>query len=180
MKNMSYYIVLFLFLALFQSCGTEVEPPPPQPPQPEPYFKPGEYGGQELPGTEHLTWISPSPDGEKLAVVRKFTPGQNNPLYQLWIMDADGSNAELVTYNTQTVYWHPKRNIMAFTFNPHTTPYTYVFTYNLITEELKLWNSKGELFFNKYVEAAAGWFEDGKRLLIGVNGKAYQQEYERG
>lgn len=176
MKPMSYYIALFLLTALFQSCGTEAEPPP----EPEPYFKEGEYGGQELPGTEHLTWINPSPDGEKMAVVRKYTPLQNDPLYQLWIMDADGSNAELVTYNTQTVYWNPNGYILAFTYNPYTTPYTYIFTFNLKTEELKLWSGKEEHFFNKEVEAATGWFSDGERLLLGVNAKAYQQEYERG
>ncbi|MFA5670736.1 MAG: hypothetical protein WC967_15985 [Balneolaceae bacterium] len=177
---MSYYIVLFLFLALFQSCGTEVEPPPPQPPSPEPYFKKGEYGGQELPGTEHLTWISPSPDGEKMAVVRKYTPGQSDPLYQLWIMDADGTNAELVTYNTGSMYWHPNGGKIVFNFNPHTTPYLYVFTYDLETKNIELWNSKKDQFFDKYTSASAGWFDDGERILIGVNGKAYQQKYERG
>lgn len=50
---MTFYFTLLLLLTLFQSCGTEAEPP--TPPEPEPYFKPGEYGGQELPGTEHLT-----------------------------------------------------------------------------------------------------------------------------
>ncbi|HBQ61246.1 MAG TPA: hypothetical protein DD671_16925, partial [Balneolaceae bacterium] len=35
-------------------------------------------------------------------------------------------------------------------------------------------------FFNKYVEVTTGWFKGGERLLIGVNGKAYQQEYDRG
>lgn len=175
MRSMTFYFSLLFLLALFQSCGTEADPPPP-----EPYFKPGEYGGQELPGTEHLTWISPSPDGERLAVVRKYTPGENDPLYQLWIMDTDGANAQLITYNSGAVYWHPTENKVVFTYNPHTTPFTYIFTFNLSNEELKLWNSKEIHYFDMAVESATGWFKHGERLLIGVNGKAYQQEYERG
>jgi len=177
---MGYYITLFLFAALLQSCGTEVEPPPPEPPSPEPYFKEGEYGGQELPGTEHFTQIKHSPDGQRIALIRKYTPNQSEPLYQLWVTDADGSNPELISYNVLNVDWHPSGNKLAFTFNPHTTPYLYVFTLDLNNQELKLWNSKQNQFFDKYTSATTGWFEDGERLLIGVNGKAYQQTYDRG
>jgi hypothetical protein len=175
---MVYHLLLLIVFTLFQSCGTEVEPP--ELPDPETYFKKGEYGGQELPGTEHLTLISPSPSGDKIALIRERTPNDNDPLYQLWILDADGTDASLITYNTGAIHWHPNGNKLAFTFNPHTTPYTYVFTLNLDTKELKLWNSKEEFFFDKYTSASAGWFEEGHHLLIGVNGKAYQQEYDRG
>ena len=178
MIRMVHYLLLFVVFTLFQSCGTEVDPPPP--PEPEPYFKEGEYGGEELPRTEHFTQIKHSPDGQRVALIRKYTPNQSDPLYQLWIMDADGSNPELISYNVRNVDWHPDGNELAFTFNPHTTPYTYVFTLNLETEELRLWNSKEELFFDKYTSGTTGWLSDGERLIIAVNGKAYQQTYARG
>lgn len=178
MRILTFYLPLLLLLAFLQSCGTEVEPP--EPPGPEPYFKEGEYGGEELPGTEHLTWISPSPDGEKIAFIRERTPGTTDPVNQLWVVDADGANPKCIAYNVLNVNWNPDGERIGLTYNPHTTPYVYVITLNLRTEELKLWNSKDEFFFNKYVEFTTGWFEDGDRLLIGVNGKAYQQDYERG
>lgn len=180
MRRMSWYTPLFVLFTFFQSCGTEVGPPPPEPPGPEPYFKEGEYGGEELPGTEHFTQIKHSPDGERVALIRKYTPNQSDPLYQLWVMDSDGSNPELISFNVLNVHWHPTNNKLAFTFNPHTTPYLYVFTLNLNNEEIELWNSKEDQFFNKYTSATTGWFSDGERLLIGVNGKAYQQTYDRG
>ena len=122
-----YSPLFLLFLVALQACGTQVDPPDPEP---EPYFKAGEYGGEELPGTEHLTWIAPSPDGQTVAVVRKNTPGELDPLYQLWLVKPDGSDPILLSYNVGSVFWHPvKKNVLAFNFNPHTTPYLYTFGY---------------------------------------------------
>jgi len=182
MNKMIHTVLILLFFTMgVNSCTTGIEDPPvDDPDEKETYFQPGEYGGDPLPSTEHFFWISPSPDGERIVLIRQRTPGELDPLYQLWVMDYDGSNAMMLTYNILSVDWHPFENKMAFTFNPHGSPYSYVFTYDFDLGELKLWNSKEELFFDKYVEFVPGWFKDGERLLINVSGKAYQQEYERG
>ncbi|MEX2484468.1 MAG: hypothetical protein WED10_07910 [Brumimicrobium sp.] len=181
MSKMNTILLTFFFFTGLISCTTAIEDPPDkEPEEKETYFKPGEYGGEPLPGSEHLLWISPSPDGEKIAVIRRQTPEKLDPFNQLWIMDRNGSNAELITYNIQTVDWHPTENKLALSYNPNTTAYSYLFTLNLKTDELKLWNSKEEQFFEKYTSASNGWFSDGKNILMTVNGKAYQQEYERG
>ena len=61
------------------------------------------YNPSTLPGTEHLFNIKVSPDGERVALIRKRTPGvPSDPRYQLWIVDRDGSNPRLVSVNTGT------------------------------------------------------------------------------
>jgi len=181
MKHIKYLAFLVILMAASISCTTSIEDPPTDDPdEKETYFQPGEYGGEPLPGTEHLLWISPSPDGEKIAVIRRQTPGKLDQFNQLWILDRDGNNAELITYNIQTVHWHPFENKLAISFNPHSTPYYYLISLNLDTRELKLWNSKNEQFFDKYTSASNGWFNDGENILMTVNGRAYQQEYQRG
>tara|TARA_R110002124_G_scaffold149259_4_gene315343 strand:- start:11562 stop:12641 length:1080 start_codon:yes stop_codon:yes gene_type:complete len=177
MRNLFIHFHLLVLLFSYNNCGVEGLPPEPMT---EPYFKEGEYGGALLPNTEHLYWISPSPDGEKIALIREKTPNENDPTRQLWIMNADGSEPICIAYDVSPISWHPDGTKIAFSYNPFTSPYTYVFTLNLENNELKLWNSKDELFFDKYAETTSGWFADGEKLLIAVNGKAYQQEYERG
>lgn len=180
-KTVQTLIIVLIFFLQIVSCATGIEDPPVDDPnEKETYFQPGEYGGESLPGTDRLFWISPSPDGEKIALIRERTPGELDPLYQLWVLDRNGDNPKLITYNTRGVDWHPNGDKLSFTFNPHGSPYTYVFTYSFDTQELNLWNSKDEFFFDKYVEISRGWFNDGEHLLIDVGGKAYQQEYERG
>jgi len=181
MSEMTFIVLISILFATAASCTTGVEDPPvDDPDEKETYFQPGEYGGEPLPGSEHLLWISPSPDGEKIAVIRRQTPGKLDPFNQLWIMDKNGSNAKLISYNIQTFNWHPFENRLAVSFNPHNTAYYYLVTLNLETDELKLWNSKEEQFFDKYTSASNGWFNDGENILMTVNGKAYQQEYQRG
>jgi len=173
--------IIVTMLATAASCTTGIEDPPvDDPEEKETYFQPGEYGGEQLAGTERLFQISPSPDGKKVALIRERTPGKSDPLYQLWVMDRNGANTRLITYNTRGVDWHPSENKISFTYNPHTTPYLYAFTLNLDSSDLELHNSKEYQFFNKYTSSVRGWFQDGDRLLFGVHGKAYQQEYERG
>jgi Tol biopolymer transport system component len=181
MSKMTYIVLTSILFATANACTTGIEDPPvDDPEEKETYFQPGEYGGEPLPGSERLFWISPSPDGEKIALIRERTPGELDPLYQLWIMDRNGDNPKLITYNTRGVDWHPFENNISFTFNPHSTPYLYAFTLNLDSFEIELLNSKEDQFFNKYTSSARGWFNDGERLLYGVHGKAYQQEYARG
>ena len=177
MKILTIYFYLVFLLFSINNCSVDSLP---QEIEPEPFFKEGEYGGASLLGTEHLYWISPSPDGEKIALIREKTPVGDDPTRQLWIMNDDGSEPICIAYDVSPVSWHPDGNKIAFTYNPFATPYRYVFTLDLGNNELKLWNSKDELFFDKYAEVTSGWFADGERLLLAVNGKAYQQEYERG
>ncbi len=178
---MRFIVLISILFIGVNSCTTGIEDPPEDDPdEKETYFQPGEYGGEPLPGTEHLLWISPSPDGEKIALIRRRTPGKADPFNQLWIMDKDGSNLELITYNIQSVDWHPSENKLAISYNPHATAYSYLFTLILEKRNLELWNSKETHFFDKYTSASNGWFSDGERILMTVNGKAYQQEYERG
>lgn len=181
MSKMTFIVLMSILFGTVASCTTNIEDPPENDPdEKETFFKPGEYGGEPLPDTEHLLWISPSPDGDKVALIRRRTPGHSDPFNQLWIMDIDGSNPELITYNVGSVFWHPDREIIAINFNPHSTAYFYVFTYDLLTGDLNLWNGKDELIFNKYTSSTSGFIDNGESLLISVNGKAYQQNYERG
>ena len=182
MSKIIHTVIILLFFSMgLNSCSTGIEDPPvDDPDEKETYFQPGEYGGEPLPGTEHLLWISPSPDGEKVALIRRRTPGELDPLNQLWIMNKDGKNPQMIAYNVGSVFWHPEKDMIAFNFNPHATAYFYVFTHNIYYDDLNLWNSKEELYFNKYTSSTSGFIEDGNGLLISVNGKAYQQNYERG
>jgi len=181
MKYIKYLAIPVILMTAAISCTTSIEDPPANDPdEKETYFQPGEYGGESLPGTEHLLWISHSPDGEKIALIRERTPGELDPLYQLWVIDQERDDVYMLTYNIQTFDWHPDSDKLSFTFNPHGSPYSYVFTYSFDTQGLNLWNSKDEFFFDKYVEVSRGWFNDGEHLLIDVGGKAYQQDYERG
>jgi len=174
MKYIKYLAIPVILMTAAISCTTSIEDPPANDPdEKETYFQPGEYGGEQLAGTERLFSISPSPDGEKIALIRERTPRELDPLYQLWVMDRNGDNPKLITYNTRGVDWHPFENKISFTYNPHTTPYLYAFTLILDSFELKLLNSKESQYFNKYTSSARGWFADGKRLLFGVHGKAY-------
>jgi len=181
MKYIKYLAIPVILMTAAISCTTSIEDPPvDDPDEKETYFQPGEYGGEPLPGTEHLLWISPSPDGEKIAVIRRQTPGKLDQFNQLWILDRDGNNAELITYNIQSVDWHPTKNELALSYNPNATAYSYLFTLNLKSNNLKLWNSKKDLFFDTYTSASNGWFNDGENILMTVTGQAYQQDYERG
>jgi hypothetical protein len=89
-------LIASFFCAGIFSCTTAIEDPPEEGEngEQETYFQPGEYGGEPLPDTEHLLWISPSPDGERIALIRRRTPGELDPFNQLWIMDKDGADPD--------------------------------------------------------------------------------------
>lgn len=173
-NNFSIQLIAITFL--FSCCTTSVE----KPPEEEPYFKPNEYGGTPLAETEHLYNIQSSPDGSKIALIRSRTPGNvAEPRRQLWIVNADGSNQRLISYNIDTVDWSTDCKKLAVTYLPG-APHTYVFTIDLKQMEAKQWTGAENMFFSEQVEGNPRWFSDDKKLLISVWGKAYQQTYERG
>ena len=153
----------------------EGDPPPPE----EPLFAPGEYGGGALPNTEHIWELWPSPDGERIALIRKRTPGvPSDPRNQLWILDRDGSDPELISVNTLGAHWHPDGDRLAVTVA--TGIDFYVYTIDLETREATQWSGRGNQRLSFPVVSSGGWFRDGRRLLVFVHQKAYQQPFPRG
>jgi|GEM_PF-3869897 len=52
------------------ACSTPTEPK-----KEEPTFAPGEYGGEPLPGTEHITIVEPSPSVDRFGSFADERPG---------------------------------------------------------------------------------------------------------
>ncbi len=148
-------------------------------PTPEPFFKPGEYGGDPLPGTEDLFNLRLSPDGRRVALIRRQTPDEPfDPRYQLWIVDRDGTNPELIAVNVCMIDWSPDSKTLALSVCRGTG--TYVYTLDLETREAIQWSGREDQFFSKHTVAPPFWYRDGKRLLVSVWGKDYQQPFARG
>lgn len=170
-------LLVLMFTSAISSCEQPTKPPPDET---EPYFKPGEYGGDPLEGTEHLYNMQLSPDGSKIALIRSRTPGSLlEPRDQLWILNADGTNPRLIGYNIGGADWSPDGGKLAITFMPG-APYTYIFTIRLDSMKATQWSGDENMFFSKATESNPRWFNDNQRLLISVWAKAYKQPYERG
>ncbi|MEM1043920.1 MAG: hypothetical protein AAGI91_14995 [Bacteroidota bacterium] len=145
----------------------------------EPLFQPGEYGGTALPGTEHLYQLTPSPDGTRIALVRRQTPGEEfSPRDQLWIVNADGSDPRFIGVNVGGIDWSPDGERLALTIWVGTS--SYVYTLDLATLEAVRWSGTDDNFFTRHTTSAGSWFADGRRLLVSVWGQAYRQPYARG
>jgi hypothetical protein len=158
------------------ACSTPTEPPSEGE---EPTFAPGEYGGDPLPSTEHITIVEPSPSGDRFAVIRRRTPGElSDPRFQLWIVDRDGSNPRLISVNTQDVAWHPDGERLVVTVARGID--FFVYTIDLKTMETTQWTGKESQRLSFPVVSMVGWFQDGDRILVSANQKAYQQPFPRG
>lgn len=152
---------------------------PTEPPTDEPTFEPGEYGGDPLPGTEHITIVEPSPSEDRFALIRRRTPGEpSDPRFQLWIVDRDGSNPRLISVNTHDVDWHPSGTRLVVTVARGID--FFVYTIDLETMETTQWTGKDDQRLSFPVVSMAGWFQDGHRILVFANQKAYQQPFPRG
>jgi hypothetical protein len=146
---------------------------------PEPFFKPGEYGDDPLPGTESLVNLRLSPDGSQVAVIRQYTPESfSDPRYQLWIVNRDGSNPRLIGVNILGVDWHPSGKRLALTVAIGLD--FFVYTLDLETGDTVQWTGGENQFFNKPTVSLPLWFNDGERLLVSVFAKAFEQPFERG
>jgi len=162
-------------LLMAPACSMLTEPPETE----EPTFAPGEYGGEPLPGTEHITIVEPSPSGDRYALIRKRTPGEpSDPRFQLWIVDQDGSNPRLISVNTHDVNWHPSGTRLVVTVARGID--FFVYTIDLETMETTQWTGKDDQRLSFPVVSMAGWFKDGHRILVFANQKAYQQPFPRG
>jgi hypothetical protein len=163
-------------LLMAPACSMLTEPPPVED---EPTFALGEYGGDPLPGTEHLSNVKPSPSGDRYALVRKRTPGEpSDPRNQLWIVDRDGTNPRLIGVNILGAEWNPDGNRVAVTVA--TGIDFYVYTIDLETLETTQWTGKDNQYLSFPVASSGGWFNGGERLLVFVAQKAYQQPFPRG
>ena len=171
-------ILILALLLVAASC--QHTPVTPKPPVPEPYFKPGEYGGDAMSGTEWITAAFPSPDGQKIALIRYRTPKRigADPTDQLWIVNKDGSNPELIVTGCGHVSWSPDGTKIAF--NYFSFPNTYVFVIDLNTMNTTQLNGMKNQYFNKGTVTLPIWFQDGNKLLLSVWATAYQQTYKRG
>ena len=158
------------------ACSTATGPPSEEN---EPTFAPGEYGGDPLPGTEHVQELFPSPSGDRIALIRKRTPGKpSSPRNQLWIIDRDGANPHLIGVNILGADWHPQGDRLAVTVAVGID--FYVYTIDLETMETTQWTGKDSHRLSFPVVSSSGWFEDGQRILAFVHQKAYQQPFPRG
>ena len=168
--------ITMTILLMAPACTMFTEPPPEED---EPTFAPGEYGGEPLPGTEHLSNVKPSPSGGRFALVRKRTPGKpSDPRNQLWIVDEDGTNPRLVGVNILGADWHPDGNRVAVTVA--TGIDSYVYTINLSTMETTQWTGKSNQRLSLPVVSGGDWFQNGRDILVFVDQKAYQQPFARG
>jgi len=133
--------ILFLTL-LLAAASCQHTPVTPKPPVQEPYFKPGEYGGDAMPGTEWITSAFPSPNGQKMVVIRYWTPGRigADPTKQLWIVNKDGSDPQLIAAGSAGTSWSPDGTKIAFTYTIF--PDTYVFIVDLNTMNVTQLNGK--------------------------------------
>jgi len=122
------------------ACSVSKEPPTESD---EPTFALGEYGGEPLPGAEHLSNVKPSPSGDRYVLFRKRTPGKlSDPQNQLWIVDRDGTNPRLIGVNILGADWHPSGNRVAVTVS--TGIDFYVYTIDLETLEATQWTGKDD------------------------------------
>ena len=171
---------IFIVLAsvwLLAACSLGGGDPPPSE---ELTFAPGEYGGDPLPGTEHLFNVRPSPSGDRIALIRERTPGvPSDPRNQLWVTRRDGSNPRLISVNTTGVDWSPDGKRLAVTVFYGGVSF-YVYTIDLETLETMQWTGKEDQYFDRPVVSNPVWFQDGKRMLVSVIAKGYQQSFERG
>lgn len=168
--------VLALCLILVSGCslfsGGEEAPP-------EPLFKPGEYGYDALPGTEDLYNLRLSPNGTRIALIRRRTPGKPaDPHDQLWIVNRDGSDPQIIAVNVGTVDWSPDGKKLAV--GVWQGIYTYAYTIDLATGEATQWTGKPEQLLSGKTAGNPYWFQDGRRLLVSVWAKAYEQPFKRG
>lgn len=145
----------------------------------EPHFQPGEYGGTPMPGTEYFLQVRPSPGGDRVAIIREFTPG--NPMerfFQLWLTGPDGTNPELLVLGAGSVDWSPDGRRLAITAWAGLD--TYVLTVDVETREVNQWTGLPHQVISMGTASAPVWFQDGRRLLVSVHTTAYQQPYDRG
>lgn len=171
-------VTLLIATGLFGGCEQPSQPPLPEE---ELYFQPGEYGGDPLEGTEHLYNLQLSPDGTKMALIRSHTPEDPfAPHDQLWVVNADGTEPELIGYNIGTVDWSPDGRILTITFviGFHDT---YIITFNLQKREnIRIWSGIEDVFLYEQTASNPRWFNTNDQLLVSVWGKAYKQSYKRG
>jgi Tol biopolymer transport system component len=164
------------FVVLLAACSSPgVEPE-------EPHFRPGEYGGNPLPGTESLNNVRLSPDGRRVALVREITPGDPfSPRRQIWLLDADGTNPELLALGAGTIDWSPDGSTLAVTASPGGISIdSYIYTIDLDTREVQPWTGLEDQVISMGTAHVPTWFQDGKRLLVSVYTRAYLQSYDRG
>lgn len=164
------------FVVLLAACS-----PPGVEPE-EPCFKPGEYGGNPLPGTESLNNVRLSPDGSRVALVREMTAGDPfSPRKQLWVLDADGTNPELVALGVVTVDWSPDSKQLAVTGRGSGLSIdSYIYTIDLDTRTVRRWTGLADQKISMGTASTPIWFQDGHRLLVSVYTTAYLQQYGRG
>lgn len=173
----SILATFFIVTSLAGGCEQPTDPPDKKE---EPYFKPGEYGGEPLEDTEHLYNLQLSPDGSKIALIRSRTPGGVfEPRDQLWIVNADGTDPRLISYNLTSVDWSSNGKELAVTLTNRVAPRTYLFTINLDSLTARQWSGSDDFFFSKATESNPRWFGNSD-LLVSVWGKAFKQSYERG
>jgi Tol biopolymer transport system component len=162
-------------LLMAPACSMFTEPPE----EDEPIFAPGEYGGDPLPGTEHLYNVVPSPTGDRFALIRAQTSDKpSDPRNQLWIVNQDGSNPDLIGVSIGTVNWSPNGDTLAVTVASGID--SFIYTIDLTTGDTTQWSGNENYFFSKPTAGLPIWFQTGKKLLVSVSQKAYQQPFERG
>ncbi len=178
---MATRFVIILFFFLFSACNDsinviELEDDPEE----ETYFNPGEYGGSSLEDKEDIYNVTFSNDGERVALIRRRTPGNlTEPIRQLWIVDKDGRNPEFIASGTQSIAWSEDDSRIASTFvigGQH----TFVIVIDLEKRIAKQLTGSPDHTINRYNAANPQFMPGSSNLLVSVWGQAYQQDYDIG
>ena len=139
-----------------------------------------DYGGDPLPGTENLYNLRLSPDGEWVALIRAYTPERLDPPNQLWLVRRDGRQMRFLGASIGSVDWSPDGKRLALNYEPGLCCDTYVVTLDLESGQVAVWTGADTLLLSHPTASFPHWFQDGRRLLVSVIGKAYGQLYETG
>ena len=84
----------------------------------------------------------------------------------------------MISVNTLGAHWHPDGDRLAVTVA--TGIDFYVYTIDLETMEATQWTGRDDQRLSFPVVSNPVWFQDGRRLLVSVARRAYQQPFPRG
>jgi len=84
----------------------------------------------------------------------------------------------MISVNTLGAHWHPTGDTLAVTVSVGID--SYIYTIDLATLDATQWSGRDDQFFSKPTAGLPIWFRDGRRLLVSVSQKAYQQPFPRG
>ncbi|MDQ7040210.1 MAG: hypothetical protein Q9M35_04660 [Rhodothermus sp.] len=139
-----------------------------------------DYGGDPLPGTEHVFNLRFSPDGRWVALIRAYTPGRMDPPNQLWLVSRDGRQVRFLGAGIGSADWSPDGKRLALSYEPGLCCDSYVVTLDLGSGRVEVWTGMDSLLLSHPTATFPHWFRDGRRLLVSVVMEPRDQPYSGG